>query len=418
MKISVIASGSRGDVQPYVALGTGLKMAGHEVRIVTSDDFVRLVEEAGLEFCSMGHGVEALLQGEEWRSVTEGGNFLTILAQMNREMKKHADRMAQQMPTLIEGSDLVLGGVGGLGGAFAAAEKVGIPILQAYLFPLTPTNAFSAPLTPTLPLAALNRPSFALMRLALWQTVQQPDAVTRKLLGMARTPFWGPFGDLTKRRIPTLYGYSCHVLPKPADWDERTHVTGYWFLDAPATWTPPADLLAFLDAGAPPVYIGFGSMGSRNPQEAADMALRALEQSGQRGVIASGWGGLHKEDLPSNVYMLSSIPHSWLFPRIAAVVHHGGAGTTAAGLRAGVPSIVIPFMGDQPFWGHQVARLGVGSAPIPRKKLTAEALAKAITQTVTDEGLRKRAAELGEKIRTEDGVANAVELVGRYAGQS
>jgi UDP:flavonoid glycosyltransferase YjiC (YdhE family) len=176
--------------------------------------------------------------------------------------------------------------------------------------------------------------------------------------------------------------------------------------------------VAFLDGGAPPVYIGFGSMGNRNPGEAAELALRALEMSGQRGVIASGWGGLHKEDLPSSVYMLSSIPHSWLFPRMAAVVHHGGAGTTGAGLRASVPSIIVPFMGDQPFWGQQVSRLGVGTAPLPRKRLTADALARAITQVVTDATMRGRAADLGEQIRAEDGVGNAVEIIGRYVGRS
>jgi sterol 3beta-glucosyltransferase len=414
-KITIMASGSRGDVQPYVALGKGLAAAGYTVRVVSSDDFAAMVQEAGLEFCSTGYGVETLLQRDEWRAATEGGNMLTLMARMNAEMKTHAARLAAATPTLIEGSDLLIGGAGGLGGAFTAALKMGIPILQAYLFPLTPTAAYSGPLTPSLPLGGLlNRPSHTLTRMAIWQMVRATDVATRKNLALPGGSPLGPFGDLEKRRIPVLYGFSRHVLPKPADWDERTHVTGYWFLDPSAAWMPPTDLVDFLAGGAPPVYIGFGSMASRNPREAADIALAALAKSGQRGVVASGWGGMQKDDLPSNVFMLSSIPHSWLFPQMAAVVHHGGAGTTAAGLRAGVPSIVIPFMADQPFWGQQVARLGVGTPPIARKRLTADALAGAITAAL-DGGVRARAADLGAKIRAEDGVANAVELVGRYA---
>jgi UDP:flavonoid glycosyltransferase YjiC (YdhE family) len=208
-----------------------------------------------------------------------------------------------------------------------------------------------------------------------------------------------------------LYGYSRHVWPPPGGWDATNHVTGYWFLDAHADWLPPQDLLEFLDAGDPPVYVGFGSMGNRNPAEAAEITLQALQRAGQRGVLAAGWGGLSPAELPESVYMTSSIPHNWLFPRMAAVVHHGGAGTTAAGLRAGIPSIVVPFMGDQPCWGQRVAALGVGPRPIPRRKLTVEALAAAIGQAIHDSQMRQRARQLGENIRDEHGVANAVAIV-------
>lgn len=158
-------------------------------------------------------------------------------------------------------------------------------------------------------------------------------------------------------------------------------------------------------AGPPPVYVGFGSMGSRNPEETADLILDALARAGQRGIIHAGWGGLRRVDLPDSVLMVDGVPFSWLFPRVAAVVHHGGAGTTSAGLRAGGPSVVVPFFGDQPFWGQRVADLGAGPAPIPRKKLTAERLAEAIRAAVTDEAMRQRAADLGAKIQAEDGIA-------------
>jgi sterol 3beta-glucosyltransferase len=221
---------------------------------------------------------------------------------------------------------------------------------------------------------------------------------------------WGPFGSDRLAHGPILYGFSPSVIAPPRDWGEHVHVTGYWFLDPPSDWTPPPALVEFLQAGPPPVYIGFGSMSSQRPEETAALVGQALARAGQRAIMLSGWGGLHQADSDS-VFMVDSVPHAWLFPQVAAVVHHGGAGTTAASLRAGVPSIVIPFHGDQPFWGQRVADLGVGPAPIPRRNLTVERLAQAIHRAVTDQPMRQRAADLGAKIRAEDGVARAVALV-------
>jgi sterol 3beta-glucosyltransferase len=195
-------------------------------------------------------------------------------------------------------------------------------------------------------------------------------------------------------------------------------VTGYWFLDHPPDWQPPADLVDFLESGPPPIYVGFGSMPSRDPEKICRIVLHALRQSGQRGVIATGWEGLSQSDLPDEVFVIEAVPHDWLFPRMAAVVHHGGAGTTGAGLRAGVPNIVVPISNDQPFWARQVKALGAGPAPIPRKRLTADRLAHAISVAVTDESIRKRAAELGETIRAEDGVVNAVRIINQTLGGS
>lgn len=415
MRISVVASGTRGDVQPYIALGKGLKDAGYTLRVLTSDDFEALVTGAGLTFSSAGESVEAVLQSDEWRKLMESGNFLKILRGMTAAMKERAHRLALDMPRLLEGTDLIVTGMGGMGGTFSIAEKLDIPVIQAYVFPITPTRAFPSPLTPTLPFGnLLNRLSFLPMRQMLWHSARAGDVATRKELEMPRGSFFGPYGALARRQVPTLYGYSQHVLPPATDWDAHHHVTGYWFLEPAPDWVPPADLVAFLQAGAPPVYIGFGSMGNRNPEETTRLALKALALSGQRGVLASGWGGLSGSDLPDTVHMLKSVPHSWLFPQMAAVVHHGGAGTTAAGLQAGVPSIVIPFFGDQPFWGQRAAALGVGPVPTPKKRLTAEKLAQSITQAVSDAGMRQRAAALGEKIRAENGAARAASLIAQW----
>ena len=412
MKIAIVASGTRGDVQPYIALGKGLRTQGHQVQVLTSDDFEGLVSGAGLTFSSTGSSLEAMLQSEDWRKAMEGGNFLKILARMTAEMKRRAHESVSKLPTLLEGSELIVTGMAGLGGTYSIAENLNIPVIQAYVFPITPTSRFAGPLTPKLPIGGVaNRLSFIAVQQMLWQSTRIADVITRKELGMPRGSWFGPYAALKRKRVPLVYGYSNAVLPRPDDWDALTHVTGYWFLEPDAGWTPPADLMAFLEAGAPPVYIGFGSMGNRNPEETTQIALKALALSGQRGVLASGWGGLSQSKLPETVHMLSSVPHSWLFPRMAAVVHHGGAGTTAAGLQAGIPSIIVPFFGDQPFWGARVAALGVGPTPIPKKRLSAERLAEAITQAVRDAEMRQRAATLGERIRAEDGVAKAVAII-------
>ena len=231
------------------------------------------------------------------------------------------------------------------------------------------------------------------------------------MLNLPGPSFWGPYKSSRLNQNPILYGFSPSVIPSPADWGSNSHVTGYWYLDSPDDWTPPKELIAFIDADSPPIYVGFGSMSNRNPAEVANLIVKALELSKQRGIILSGWGGLQKADLPKSVFMVDSVPFSWLFPRVAAVVHHGGAGTTAYGLRAGIPSIVVPFFADQPFWGHLVAKLGVGPKPIPRKKLTAERLAKAIDIAVADQTMRQCAVDLGSRIQAEDGVSRAVEVI-------
>ena len=414
-KISIVTSGTRGDVQPYIALGQGLQAAGYAVHLLGSEDFEALAASAGLSFSSMGPNIQAMVESDEWRQTLERQNFLAVLGKMRAEMKAVAARLAEPMPLLLQGSDLIIAGMAGIAGVPAIAERFEIPLIEAYVFPFTPTRAFPSPLFTKLPIGGLlNRASFHLTHQLFWQNSKAVEASVRQELGMERGSFWGPFRRRRQQPTPVLYGYSPAVLPRPDDWGERYHVTGYWFADEPHGWTPPAALEAFLQAGSPPVYIGFGSMGSRNPEEAGQIALDALARSGQRGVLASGWGGLRLADLPETVYPIAAMPHSWLFPRMSAVVHHGGAGTTAAGLRAGVPTVIVPFMGDQPFWGRRIADLGVGPVPIPRNKLTAARLAEAITEAVSNAAMRRRADELSRKIRGEDGVAAAVKVIKRF----
>jgi len=416
MRIAIVALGSQGDVQPYIALGQGLKAAGYPVRLLTHENFEGLVTAHGLEFCPMQGNVQELIETPEMRELAEKGNFVTMTLKTAKETERVAIQWAQAGVEACRGMDLLIAGVGGLYLALAFAEKLGIPLLPAFVFPFTPTRTFPGVLFPQ----SLNRwggtinwLSHQALRQIIWQGSRSGDAAARKqVLNLPPSPVFGPHQSPYLHRLPTLYGFSPAVIAKPSDW-QNTEVTGYWFLDAAPDWTPPPELVNFLEAGAPPVYIGFGSMGNRDPEETADLVLQALEQTGQRAILLAGWSGMQREKMPDHAFLIKSVPHAWLFPRVAAVVHHGGAGTTAAGLRAGVPTIIIPFFGDQGYWGQRVADLGVGTAPIPRKQLTAERLAQAIQTAVSDRAMQQHAAHLGEKIRSEDGVANAVAIIQR-----
>lgn len=214
---------------------------------------------------------------------------------------------------------------------------------------------------------------------------------------------------------PALTAISPHVMARPSDWAEHFQITGYLF-DDDADWTPPNDLIDFLQAGEAPLYIGFGSMVDSKPQNTTRMMIDAVQKAGKRAIILTGWAGFGADDVPPNIHILKYAPHGWLFPKMSAIVHHGGAGTTASAFRAGVPMVIVPHLGDQDFWGRYSQQLGVGTAPIPRKKLTVDRLAKAIIQATSTASMRETAQTLAQKIATEDGVTTALATVQKLLG--
>ena len=398
-------------MQPYVALGAGLQRAGYPVGVLTSQDFQPLVTAHGLAFYDLGGNIQAVTQGMQ--HLLEQGNFLKILSRMQGAAQELALQAVKNGLPACQGSQLIISGLGGLFVGLALAEKLGLPLIQAYLYPFTPTREFPGVLTP-LPQWRLttwaNPLSHRLGQQMMWQATRLADNKTRReVLGLPPAPLFGPFSSTTA--APLIYGYSPHVIPRPGDWEDNQQVTGYWFLDPPASWQPPPALVDFLQAGPPPVFVGFGSMESQKPEQTTALILQALAQTGQRGVLLSDWNGFRSKALPESVFLTDPVPYAWLFPQMTAVVHHGGAGTTAAGLAAGAPSILAPFMGDQPFWAQRVHQLGVGPKPIPRRRLTVEHLSAAIHIAVTDDTMRAAAARLGERIREEDGVARAVAVI-------
>jgi sterol 3beta-glucosyltransferase len=413
MHILIITAGSQGDVQPFVALGVGLREAGHTVTICTSTRFQGLITEHGLQYAFMDDQLLQLGETAEGRTALEGGgNPLRLLKKVRPMLRRMLDDVWAAAP----GANAIVYHPKALAG-YHIAEKLAIPgFLSLPLPAYTPTDAFPNPILPVIRLGGwLNKFSYKLTSLAvLPYTGIINDWRTQVLHLPPRRRLASELVRENGQPVPVLYPYSTHVVPRPHDWPDPAVVTGYWFLDQHQSWQPSTELLEFLEAGSPPVYVGFGSMAGRNPARVTKIVVEALAQSGQRGLIATGWGGLAVSNTPKHIFQLKSAPHDWLFPCCAAVVHHGGAGTTAAGLRAGKPTVICPFFGDQPFWGQRVFELGVGPHPIPQKKLTVAKLAPAIWAAATDASMHQRASELGEKIRAEDGVARAVEFINRH----
>lgn len=412
MKIVILTAGSRGDVQPYVALGRGLRAAGHTVTLATMEAFAPLAAEHGLQFAAVRGEYLELLQTPEGADAVAGrANPLTLLNQVAPMLR----RVMDDALAAAEGAEAIIYHPKILAG-HSLAERLGVPGVLALPTPLySPTRAFPSPLVPLPSLGPLlNRLSHRLM-------VGLAGASVRGLLNRWRRERLGlpPVRDeltLHGRPVLRLYGYSPAVLPTPPDWDRYSVATGYWFLDQGRAWEPPAALRAFLDDGPAPVYVGFGSMPTKDAARTTRVVLTALEDAGQRGVLATGLGGLATARMPDSVFLLEGAPHDWLFPQMAAVVHHGGAGTTAEGLRAGVPAVVCPFFGDQPFWGRRVAELGAGPRPLPQRRLSARALSAEIRTAVGSPSVRARSAALGSVIRGEDGVGRAVAAFEEYVG--
>lgn len=414
MHITLIAVGSLGDVQPFVALGLGLKRARYQVRVAAYGVFSDLIKGAGLEFAPLsGNPREVIEQqaGQTW--LKSGDNALAFTRGLNRMATRDILKKGQE-DTLAacRNTNAVIYSMFGAAG-YHVAEMMSVPSIFALLQPFSRTHEFPAI---TLPGVSLGRYGNWLTHILgeqiVWQIGRaQFNRWRTDVLKLKPLPFRGPFDLLYRNHHPYLYGISRYVVPKPPDWPQWHSLTGYWFLDHRSDWTAPADLVDFLSLKPKPICIGFGSMGGRIARQLTEMVIKAVSLSGQRAVLLGGWASIHETDLPDNIYAIDSVPHDWLFPRVAAVVHHGGAGTTAAGLRAGLPSVIIPFFADQPYWGWRVYSLGVGPKYLLLKKLTVQKLADAITLAVTDKEMRQRVQLLGEKISAEDGVARAVELV-------
>ncbi len=416
MKITIVAMGSRGDVQPYIALGKGLKKAGYEVYMPVPEIFKEMVLDAGLIYIEVvGIDPQAFLRKKDLVEAREKKNGLSFLLKMFKDMKPLMELYFKQIWEACKDSDAIISAFIYLG-AYDSAEKLNIPCIQSVLYPLYPTGDFPSIM---MPFSSKNRTFNLFTHLILsqlsWQVARKwTNKVRKEYLDLEPYGFWGPFKKLSKDKSPILFAYSSHVVPKPSDWFKNWLITGYWFNDNCDDFNPPEDLVNFINNGSKPIYIGFGSMIDDNPIKTTKMILEALNLSGQRCILSTGWTDLGSIKLPDFVFLVNDIPHSWLFENVKATVIHGGAGTTAASMRAGVPTIITPFLGDQFFWGRHLYKMGVSPKPINFNKLNAEKLAGLINTAVNDDNMKQKAKELGEKLKSENGVENAVTIIDNY----
>ena len=420
MQIAILALGSRGDVQPYGALGVGLQKAGHRVRVATYENFGPFLTKLGLDFLPIRGDAEQIVHSPVGRQITGAGhNVLRFVRGMTRTFDASIDDYIEGFSAgALAGTDVIVNQIpGGLIGT-DLAEKLGVPHIVASVIPLTPTSAFPLAIMGKRSWSApLNRLTYTVVERIGWAGFRRGIQRFRRHLGLA--PISYRELQQRRRRDPILHGFSSHVLPRPHDWGENVHVTGYWTVDDAVDYTgfvPPAALLDFLQAGEPPVFIGFGSMPVDDPPAVTRMIVDALRRAGKRGIVSSGWANLGDTALPDFIHVVDEIPHSWLFPRMSAIVHHGGCGTTATALRSGVPGMVVSFTAEQPFWGQRIHDLGVAPATIPFRKLTADNLAASLASI--DDAMRRNAAALSAKLHAEDGIGTAVELLERYLRSS
>lgn len=415
MRILLLGFGSRGDVQPLLALAKGLADAGYTVTLAAGKDFKDFVEKAGLSYAPFTISMYELMNSDEGKEWTDNSrSSLDEAKNMRKMLAIAADDVHEDMIRLVQSADVIVSGLPLFMTAQALAEKYNKRHITIQLVPFNPTREGRATIQPFFPTKQIwiNRIAGYIGQYFTYWIFKEVGNSFREQLGLAPMSFTD-YCRAYNQDVPVIYGLSKHLITEPDDWGENTFITGYWYQDAHLDWEASPELLDFLAKGDKPIYLGFGSMSNKNPEATTQLMVDALAQAEKRGIIYSGWAGLKAESLPESVFLLDGAPHDWLFPQMAGVVHHGGAGTTAVSLRAGVPTTVVAHMADQPYWGRRVHELGVGGECIHRKDLTVERLAKAIHYMTDNPQIQQNATALSQKIVQEDGVAEAVRVFDR-----
>jgi len=411
--VTILCSGSRGDFQPYIALAQALKKLGHAVTLVGGKSFQSFVEGYGIDFYPLSVDyLSADLDPRMLKQAQSADNPLKMLFAFTK-MKDLGLHLAGEMYDACMGSELIVYHPGCAIGYFAA-EQMRIPSVLAAPFPMHRTEEVASLITYGR-MRIPNSLSYKLLQGMLWMVASRSaEAALRQKLGKLPKHFGNPFERVDERH-PAVISCSNFVFPRPHDWNENIHQYGYWFVEEPTAYTPSEELARFLSAGEKPVYFGFGSVFHEDDSDAfIQIISEALRLTNRRGIL-SGMG--KGKNLPSNMFAVDSIPHSWLFSKVSAVCHHGGAGTTAAGFKAGVPSIIIPFSNDQFAWAHRAYDLGVGTKPLNRKKLNARDLADAITAANSDR-MKDHAAKLAGQIAGENGARDSAYVISRLLAKA
>ncbi|PSS19498.1 Sterol 3-beta-glucosyltransferase [Actinidia chinensis var. chinensis] len=417
LKIAMLVVGTRGDIQTFLAVAKRLQEFGHQVRLATHINFSTFVKSAGIDFYPLG-GDPRILAGYMAKNKGLIPSAPGEISIQRKELKAIIESLlpACTEPDTESGEPFRAQSIIANPPAYGhthVAEALGVPLHILFTMPWTPTYEFPHPLA-RVPQSAGYWLSYIVVDLLIWWGIRGyiNDFRKRKLKLDPIAYFSLYNGSIS--HLPTAYMWSPNVMPKPSDWGPQVDVVGYCFLNLGSKYQPPIEFAQWIQKGHQPIYIGFGSMPLEDPKKTTDIILEALTNTGQRGIIDRGWGNLGTlPEIPDSVFPLVDCPHDWLFPQCLAVVHHGGAGTTATGIRAGCPTTIVPFFGDQFFWGDRIHEKGLGPAPIPISELTIEALSDAIKFMLQSE-VKARAMEIAKLIENEDGVAAAVDAFHRH----
>lgn len=415
MRIKIVAFASPGSIRAYVALGLGLQRAGHLVQLATASFMQEFVSSCGLDFvpvdCNNFEKINPLIPfgNNPFRVMRDWGNRL--LRPVNESLLPVLWQVCQDADAIVFNSETFA--------CYDIAEKLGIPCYAACVNPrhqtrVLPHLLFPAIHSPTVPLLedVYNWLTYLLFDQLIWQSIRQPINQWRQetLHLPPLSPRSGVMTRMQQQKVPFLYSCSPSFVPKPNDWPDCAYVTGYWFLERPSNWQPPSDLVDFLAAGPPPIYIE-----TWHEKMEVETVRKVLIQTGQRAIVRTVAGGLRDANFPEDeIFTIQSVPHDWLFPQMAALVHHGGHGTTLNGIRAGVPTVTMPYNGDQFLFARRVGELGLGPPPIVQEQPSVEKLVVAIQTAINDTTMRSRAAAMGKRIQAEDGVARAVEAFHKH----
>ncbi|GAA5198792.1 glycosyltransferase [Rugosimonospora acidiphila] len=412
MRVLIATAGSMGDVAPYTGVGARLRDAGHQVTIAAHESFAEVVAGAGLDLLPLSGDVREIQASARGRALFRRGAGPRGAFELARLARQQVWGLVDGMMSIAERRpDVLLLATTTAPLGYQVAQALGVPSAGLFLQPVDPTGDFPPVTAGAYRLGGrlANRAAGALTRTVARRVFDRPVRLLRARLGLPPESLAALDVRQRRQRWPILHGYSPAVVPRPDDWRPGLDVVGYWWPARPLGWRPPADLVDFLAAGPPPVFIGFGSMAGGYSSWLAGVVAGALRRAGVRGLVQSGWAGLTVTG--GDVMTIGPVPHDWLFPRVAAVVHHAGAGTTAAGLRAGVPAVPVPMIADQAFWAGRLTGLGVAPTAIPVARLTEGRLAAAIAAAVGAPAYRQRAGRIAALLAAEDGAGAVVAAV-------
>ena len=409
-RIAILTYGTRGDVEPFVALGVGLSAAGHTVRLAAPAPFAALARGRGLEFAPLAGDPSGLAASLADRA---GLRWSGMVAAMVRHVLPIARSVYRGASAAVRNADLVVHSLLMTDTGHTLARALGVPDVSAQFFPMfLPTRAFAAVAAPHLELGGVYRRlthhvSTAIFRYGSRLLYSRLRSAAPELPPLAPWPFAGP----RTGRTPILFAYDRALLPRPADWPSYAHVTGYWRMPPEPSWSPPRELSRFQESGSPPIYFGLGSVRGESMEGLIRMVIEAIHDSGQRlllGTPSRRWSGRLE---PSSMMSIESVPHAWLFPRMGYILHHGGAGTTGAAAAAGVPNSALPFSADQAFWARQITRQGLGPKGAAARQITPDRLQSMIHEAMANPTYRLRAADIAAQIRQTDGISRAIEVI-------